>query len=202
MAISSYLLVAFYREQPASLEAGMKYLVQSATGSVLVLIGIAMVLAQTGTLDMAEITEAVSGSECEPSGSPGRGRFVHHRLWRQSGARPPPYLAARCPFPGAQRDQRHALGRGHRNRSDRHAARARGIDGIRALVGHPVDGIRRVEYFIRQPAGAATNCGQATAGLFQFESHWIHSDRAGHCDLFRESIWARRERSSICSITC
>src|SRR5215204_4386831 len=62
MAISSYLLVAFYREQAASLEAGMKYLVQSATGSVLVLIGIAMLLAQVGTLDMAEITEAVSGS--------------------------------------------------------------------------------------------------------------------------------------------
>lgn len=60
MAISSYLLVAFYREQSASLEAGMKYLVQSATGSVLVLIGIAMVLAQTGTLNMAEITETVS----------------------------------------------------------------------------------------------------------------------------------------------
>lgn len=63
MAISSYLLVAFYREQSASLEAGMKYLVQSATGSVLVLIGIAMVLAQAGTLDMAEIAAAVSGAE-------------------------------------------------------------------------------------------------------------------------------------------
>jgi formate hydrogenlyase subunit 3/multisubunit Na+/H+ antiporter MnhD subunit len=62
MAISSYLLVAFYREQPASLEAGMKYLVQSATGSVLVLIGVALVLAQAGTLDMAEITEAVARS--------------------------------------------------------------------------------------------------------------------------------------------
>ena len=62
MAISSYLLVAFYREQPASLEAGMKYLVQSAAGSVLVLIGIAIVLAQAGTLDMAEIAEVVSGS--------------------------------------------------------------------------------------------------------------------------------------------
>ena len=62
MAVSSYLLVAFYREQSASLEAGMKYLVQSATGSVLVLIGIAMVLAQAGTLDMAPIAEAVSGS--------------------------------------------------------------------------------------------------------------------------------------------
>ena len=60
MAVSSYLLVAFYREQAASLEAGMKYLIQSAVGSVLVLVGIAMVLAHTGTLDMAEITEAVS----------------------------------------------------------------------------------------------------------------------------------------------
>ena len=63
MAISSYLLVAFYREQAASLEAGMKYLVQSATGSVLVLIGIAIVLAQAGTLDMAEIAVAVSGMD-------------------------------------------------------------------------------------------------------------------------------------------
>ena len=63
MAISSYLLVPFYREQAASLEAGMKYLVQSATGSVLVLVGIAIVLAQTGTLDMAEIAAAVSGSD-------------------------------------------------------------------------------------------------------------------------------------------
>jgi proton-translocating NADH-quinone oxidoreductase chain N len=60
MAISSYLLVAFYREQAASLEAGMKYLVQSATGSVLVLVGVAIVLAQTGTLNLVEITKAVS----------------------------------------------------------------------------------------------------------------------------------------------
>ena len=60
MAVSSYLLVAFYREQPASLEAGMKYLVQSATGSILVLIGIAIVLSQAGMLDMAQIAEAVS----------------------------------------------------------------------------------------------------------------------------------------------
>ena len=63
MAISSYLLVAFYREQSASLEAGMKYLVQSATGSVLVLIGIAIVLAQAGTLDMADIAAAVAGGD-------------------------------------------------------------------------------------------------------------------------------------------
>ncbi|MCC7449474.1 MAG: hypothetical protein IT324_18790 [Anaerolineae bacterium] len=52
MAVSSYLLVAFYREQPASLEAGVKYLVQSAAGSALILIGIALVLAETGTLSL------------------------------------------------------------------------------------------------------------------------------------------------------
>lgn len=55
MAITSYLLVAFHREQPASLEAGVKYLAQSAAGSVLVLLGISLVFSQTGTTSLAEI---------------------------------------------------------------------------------------------------------------------------------------------------
>lgn len=55
MAVSSYLLVVFYRHQPASLEACVKYLVQSAAGSVLVLLGIALVLAQTATLNLSDI---------------------------------------------------------------------------------------------------------------------------------------------------
>lgn len=59
MAVSSYLLVAFYREQAASLEAGMKYLVQSAVGSVMVLLGISLFLANAGTLDLLEIRETV-----------------------------------------------------------------------------------------------------------------------------------------------
>lgn len=62
MAVSSYLLVAFYRERPTSLEAGMKYLVQSATGSVLVLLGIALVLGNIGTLDMDEIRSVTASS--------------------------------------------------------------------------------------------------------------------------------------------
>ena len=68
MAVSSYLLVAFYRERAASLEAGIKYLVQSATGSVLVLLGIALVLANTGTLDMDQIRAAASASSAPPLG--------------------------------------------------------------------------------------------------------------------------------------
>ncbi|MBI5961039.1 MAG: NADH dehydrogenase [Chloroflexi bacterium] len=62
MAISSFLLVAFYHEQAASLEAGVKYVVQSAVGSALVLMGIALVLAQTGTLDLDKIRLAADDS--------------------------------------------------------------------------------------------------------------------------------------------
>ncbi len=66
MAISSYLLVAFYRDQPASLEAGLKYLVQSAVGSVLVLLGMALVLALTGTMNLAEIRAAAGQAPALP----------------------------------------------------------------------------------------------------------------------------------------
>jgi proton-translocating NADH-quinone oxidoreductase chain N len=62
MAITSYLLVAFYRERPASLEAGIKYLVQSAAGSVLIVVGISLVLAATGTLELARIRSAAASS--------------------------------------------------------------------------------------------------------------------------------------------
>jgi proton-translocating NADH-quinone oxidoreductase chain N len=55
MAVTSYLLVAFYRNQPAALEAGFKYLVQNAAGSVLVVTGIALVFAATGSLNLAYI---------------------------------------------------------------------------------------------------------------------------------------------------
>lgn len=55
MAVCSYLLVVFYRQQPLSLEAGFKYLIQSAAGSILVLAGISLVLSKTGTLDLDRI---------------------------------------------------------------------------------------------------------------------------------------------------
>jgi proton-translocating NADH-quinone oxidoreductase chain N len=58
MAVTSYLLVAFYREQKASLEAGVKYLAQSAVGSALVLLGIALVFGHTGTLNLQQVLAA------------------------------------------------------------------------------------------------------------------------------------------------
>jgi proton-translocating NADH-quinone oxidoreductase chain N len=62
MAVTSYMLVAFYRQQADALEAGVKYLVQSASGSVLVVTGIALVLSQTGTLDLAAIQAGAATS--------------------------------------------------------------------------------------------------------------------------------------------
>ena len=55
MAVSSYLLVAFYTNDRGSLEAGVKYLVQSAVGSAMVLMGIALIFAQTHTLRLDAI---------------------------------------------------------------------------------------------------------------------------------------------------
>ncbi len=60
MAVTSFLLVAFYREQRGALEAGVKYLVQSAVGSAFVVTGIALVFARTGTLDLQQIAAGLA----------------------------------------------------------------------------------------------------------------------------------------------
>jgi proton-translocating NADH-quinone oxidoreductase chain N len=62
MALTSYMLVAFYHHRRGSLEAGVKYIVQSAIGSLLVLFAIAIVFAQTGTLDLIALRPALKGS--------------------------------------------------------------------------------------------------------------------------------------------
>lgn len=63
MTLTSIILVAFYRDQSASLEAGVKYLVQSAIGSVLVIFGISFVFLQVGNLNL----EAIRMSIQEPT---------------------------------------------------------------------------------------------------------------------------------------
>jgi len=53
MCISSYVLVAFRREQWEPIEAGFKYLIMSAVGSTMVLLAIALIFGFTGTLTLA-----------------------------------------------------------------------------------------------------------------------------------------------------
>ena len=66
ITVTFYVLTSFQRARVASLEAGVKYLVQSAVGSVLVLLGMALVLALTGTMNLAEIRAAAGRADALP----------------------------------------------------------------------------------------------------------------------------------------
>ncbi|KPL15793.1 hypothetical protein AMJ74_00700 [candidate division WOR_3 bacterium SM1_77] len=58
LCISSYALVAYNRDKPG-IEAGMKYLIQGTVGSGLILIGIALLYGQFGTLNIAHIARYI-----------------------------------------------------------------------------------------------------------------------------------------------
>ncbi|NIM94421.1 MAG: hypothetical protein GTO18_12030 [Anaerolineales bacterium] len=62
MAVCSYLLVVFYRDQPMSLEAGLKYLAQGATGSVFILLAIGLVISQSGTVQLQDLRASLDAS--------------------------------------------------------------------------------------------------------------------------------------------
>jgi proton-translocating NADH-quinone oxidoreductase chain N len=55
LAFASTMLVTFHREDELALEASFKYLIQSAIGSSLILVGIALVFTETGSLSFSEI---------------------------------------------------------------------------------------------------------------------------------------------------
>lgn len=58
MAIASFSLVAFHRDQAEAIEAGMKYIVMSAAGSLVALFGIGLLYLGTGTLDLDAMSRA------------------------------------------------------------------------------------------------------------------------------------------------
>lgn len=60
MAVAAYVLVAFHNQERDALEATMKYFVQSVAGSTLILAGIALLLAETGSVSLAVIRDEAS----------------------------------------------------------------------------------------------------------------------------------------------
>lgn len=94
-----YMLVAFYSTQPGSLEAGVKYLVQSATGSIFVMIGVAMVFMVTGETNLVVISKTAAPSTILLAA----GALFIIGFWRQSGACPYAYLAAGRALAGTER---------------------------------------------------------------------------------------------------
>ena len=59
MAVSTYTLVSFYRNRTESLESGIKYLVQSAAVSVLVILGTSILFGLTGEVKISAIRESI-----------------------------------------------------------------------------------------------------------------------------------------------
>ncbi len=67
MSIASFVLVAFEREEWEPIEAGVKYLVISTSGSLLALLGIALIYSYTATLDLSAIAPMLAAGAGGPT---------------------------------------------------------------------------------------------------------------------------------------
>ncbi len=66
MSLSLYVLAGYFRESPASSEAGMKYLLLGAFASAFFLYGIALIYGGAGTTSVPAIAEAVTSPNKSP----------------------------------------------------------------------------------------------------------------------------------------
>ncbi len=62
MSISSYALVAFFKEQTVQIEASFKFLVMSAAGSATALFGISLLYGLAGTVNFEGLSAALTGA--------------------------------------------------------------------------------------------------------------------------------------------
>lgn len=66
MSLSLYVLAGYFRENPASSEAGMKYLLLGAFASAFFLYGIALIYGGAGTTSVPAIAEAITTDDKSP----------------------------------------------------------------------------------------------------------------------------------------
>ena len=66
MSLSLYVLASYFRESPASSEAGMKYLLLGAFASAFFLYGIALIYGGAGTTSVPEIAQAITAEDKSP----------------------------------------------------------------------------------------------------------------------------------------
>ncbi len=69
LTLSSYALVALRRDDPKAIEASMKYFMLGALASGFLLYGLSMVYGATGSLDLAEVMQAIAGGQATLKGS-------------------------------------------------------------------------------------------------------------------------------------
>lgn len=66
LSISLYALIAYTRRRMVSVEAGLKYLILAAASAAVLLFGMALIYADTGTLDFAELAGMLLSSPGRP----------------------------------------------------------------------------------------------------------------------------------------
>jgi NADH-quinone oxidoreductase subunit N len=66
LSVSLYALLAYDRTSPRGLEAGLKYLVLAASSAAFLLLGLAFLYADTGTMDLAPLSRALSAASLDP----------------------------------------------------------------------------------------------------------------------------------------
>ncbi len=92
LSLSGYALVAISGEPTAAM-ASFKYLLMGAISSLLILTAIGIVLAITGSLNMADIAQRLGSVALTGSGG-ARLRSVRDRVHGESGALPRAHMAA------------------------------------------------------------------------------------------------------------
>ncbi len=66
LSVALYALLAYLGDRPASVEAGLKYLVLAGVSSAMLLFGMALLYAQTGTMAFAELASEVHRLNASP----------------------------------------------------------------------------------------------------------------------------------------
>ena len=66
LSVSLYALLAYDRASPRGLEAGLKYLVLAASSAAFLLLGLAFLYAQTGTMELGALARVLSAPGLDP----------------------------------------------------------------------------------------------------------------------------------------
>jgi NADH-quinone oxidoreductase subunit N len=66
LSISLYALIAYIRSETISIEAGIKYLVLAASSSSVLLFGLALIYAETGSMDLSQFATALNHTATFP----------------------------------------------------------------------------------------------------------------------------------------
>jgi NADH-quinone oxidoreductase subunit N len=70
LSVSLYALISYIRRESASIEAGIKYLVLAASSSSVLLFGLALIYAESGSMDPSQLATMLSGTRAQPGAFP------------------------------------------------------------------------------------------------------------------------------------